>query len=155
MKRPPKADEDADVLMQEAVQSAFGVTAKKETNQLSAFVLKANETNAPGLSASPTKGMSSRTRPGSIEGVGISIAAIASFLEGALKTPVIDETGLTNRYGYDVSLKWKQESWDKPNLQGLRKAVQEQLGLELVPTKRPIEIFVISRVEKKKEMKKQ
>ena len=145
---PPKAGADADALMQEAVRSAFGLTAKRETNQLSALVLKVKDTNAPDLRASPTRGMSSRTGLASMEGVGVSIAAVATFLENALKIPVVDETGLTNRYGYDVSLKWKQESWDKPNLEGLEKAVQGQLGLELLPEQRPVELLVIEQAEK-------
>ena len=76
---------------------------------------------------------------------------LVSLLENALKTPVVDETGLTNRY--DVSLEWKQASWDKPDLEAVKKAVRKQLGLELVPGERPIEVLVIDRVKKNEEAK--
>jgi len=145
--QPRDSDADPDALMQEAVKLAFGLTAKRETNQVNASVLKVKETNAPGLTASPTKAMAWNSRPGSMGGVGVSIQSIASFLENELETPVVDETGLTNNYGYDVSLKWEQKSPGKPNLEVLKKALREQLGLELVSDQRPIEMLVVGRIE--------
>jgi uncharacterized protein (TIGR03435 family) len=152
--QPRDSDTDPDTLMQEAVKLAFGLTAKRQTNQMNAFVLKVQKTNAPGLIASPTKSMSWHSGLGSMGGVGVSIQSIASFLESALKTPVVDETGLTNSYGYDVSLEWEQESWNKPNPDALKKAVREQLGLELVPDRRPIEMLVIEQMKKNEPEKK-
>jgi uncharacterized protein (TIGR03435 family) len=152
---PSKADGAVNTLLQAAVKSAFGLTAEKQTNQVNAFILKVKNSNAPDLMASPTRGMSLSTGlasdRASVEGVGVSIAAVASFLEDRLETPVIDETGLTNRY--DISLNWQQKSWDKPNLEGLQQAVQEQLGLELIPEKRPVEVLVINQVEKREGLK--
>ena len=145
--QPRTSSADPNALMQEAVKLTFGLTAKPETNQMNAFVL-IKKTDAPGLTAPPTKAMSWHSGPGSMGGIGVSIKSIASFLEDMLKTPIVDETGLTNNYGYDVSLEWEQETWDKPNPEGLKKAVRDQLGLELVPDWRPIEMLVIGRAEK-------
>jgi uncharacterized protein (TIGR03435 family) len=149
--QPRGSDADPGVLMQEAVKSTFGLTGKWETNQVNAFVLKLKDTNAPDLTASPTKGVHLSTGlssgVASVWGVGVSSATIASFLEDRLEVPVIDETGLTNRYGYDVSLEWKQKSWDKPNLETLKRALTEQLGLELISERLPVEVLVIDRVK--------
>ncbi len=146
--QPRGSEAEPDALMQEAVKLAFGLTAKWETNQMDAFVLRVRATNAPGLTASPTKNMAWNSGPGSMSGVGVSSQAIASFLENELETPVVDETGLTNNYGYDVSLKWDQKSPGKPNLEVLKKVLREQLGLELVSDQRPIEILAVERVKK-------
>src|SRR5208282_1143808 len=49
--QPRDSDADPAALMQEAVKLTFGLTAKWETNQVNAFVLKVKETNTPGLTA--------------------------------------------------------------------------------------------------------
>jgi uncharacterized protein (TIGR03435 family) len=76
--------------------------------------------------------------------VNTPIRSVARSLEGQLKKPVLDKTGLTNRY--DVQLKWKQEGREvAPEV--LIEAVRNQLGLELKPAKRPVELIVLE-VEK-------
>lgn len=62
---------------------------------------------------------------------------------------VIDQTGLNGKY--DFTLKWSSEfaatgqPSDEPSL---LTAIQEQLGLKLVPTKGPVEVIVIDHIEK-------
>jgi uncharacterized protein (TIGR03435 family) len=147
---PPKAGEDMDKLLQMAVESAFGLKAEKQTNRTNAFRLKVKQSDAPGLVASVTGGTSLSTSlvsgRASVRGVAAPIATIASILEDRLQTPVIDETGLTNRY--DFSLEWKQESWLKPALEALKQAVMDQLGLELVADRCPVEVLAINPVGK-------
>ncbi len=63
--------------------------------------------------------------------------------------PVLDATGLTGRYAVKVSW-YRQRPVDDP-LPGptIFQAVQDQLGLTLQPTKGPVEMVVIDRLEKK------
>ena len=61
-----------------------------------------------------------------------------------MKKPVIDKTGLTNRY--DLQLKWEQEG-SNVVAEVLIEAVRNQLGLELTPAKRSMELVVVE-VEK-------
>lgn len=144
---PHNSDVDPEVLMQEAVKMAFGLAVRRETNQVNAFVLNVVQTNAPGLTPSPTRNVSFNSRLGSIAGVGISSRKIASVLETLLNTPVVDETRLTNDFGYDISLKWEQKWPQKPDPDILKKAVREQLGLELVLEQRPIEMLVVEKAK--------
>ncbi len=141
----PGTEENVSALLQQALKSAFGLTGKKETKEMDVMLLKAKKPNAPGLAVSPTEGGAARYGPGIVEGTELSLADVASALERGLNKPVLDETGLTNRY--DVSLKWEQKSWDNPNPDGLMKAVREQLGLELVPDKRLVELLVVERAK--------
>jgi uncharacterized protein (TIGR03435 family) len=64
-------------------------------------------------------------------------------LESILEQPVVDETELNGQY--DLQLKWDQQDDKRLNAQALIKSVREQLGLELTPAKRSIEVLVLER----------
>jgi uncharacterized protein (TIGR03435 family) len=76
--------------------------------------------------------------------------------------PVVDQTGLHDRYDFD--LKWtpdesqsycpsdRARSSDDPNAPpDLYTAIREQLGLNLIRTKAPVQVMVIDHVEKPSE----
>jgi uncharacterized protein (TIGR03435 family) len=78
--------------------------------------------------------------------------------DGFLDKPVVDQTGLSDRY--DFHLKWTSDesqtycpvepagSHDDPDAPpGIYTAFQEQLGLKLVPTKAPFQVMVIDDIE--------
>ena len=82
-----------------------------------------------------------------------------------LDRPVIDQTGLTDRY--DFTLNWRPDEFQFPRasaaqraaavaagadaLPDLFTAVQEQLGLKLEATKAPADVLVIDKVSKPSE----
>lgn len=88
-----------------------------------------------------------------------SIADVAKGMQEAfMDKPVVDQTGLHDRYDFD--LKWTPDetqsycpvdpahSRDDPKAPpGLYTAIQEQIGLKLVPTKAPVQVMVIDHVE--------
>ena len=86
-----------------------------------------------------------------------SIADFAKGLQDAfLDRPVVDETGLKDRY--DFVLKWTADdsqnycpagsgSTDPNAPPGLFTAFEEQLGLKLTATKAPIPVMVIEHIE--------
>jgi uncharacterized protein (TIGR03435 family) len=88
-----------------------------------------------------------------------SVADIAGGMQEAfMDKPVVDQTGLHDRYDFD--LKWTPDelqsycpvdpahSRDDPNASpGLYTAIQEQIGLKLVTTKAPVQVMVIDHVE--------
>jgi uncharacterized protein (TIGR03435 family) len=62
--------------------------------------------------------------------------------------PLVDQTGLSGRY--DINLCYTPDELQNTDLNappGLFTSIQDQLGLKLVPTKAPIEVFVIDHVE--------
>jgi uncharacterized protein (TIGR03435 family) len=146
--QPRGATDRSSALLQEALESAFGLTGRNETNDVPVLLLKVKTPNAPGLVVSPTPSGSFRYGPGDIEGMNVSTEALAGALENSLKRPVIDETGLTNRY--DVTLKWDEKSADEPNREGLLQALREQLGLDLEPATRPTVQVRIEQVKGKR-----
>ena len=73
-------------------------------------------------------------------------------LQYYLQVPVVNRTGLAGRF--DVDLTWDDEmKWDGTgryyfsNPDGLKQVVLDQLGLELVPSREPIEMLVVEKVK--------
>jgi uncharacterized protein (TIGR03435 family) len=88
-----------------------------------------------------------------------TMAEFASLLQRSpLDRPVMDQTGLTGRYDFDLEFAPDESLWggilprpenaDKP---GLFEAVREQLGLRLEATKGPVDAIVIDRIERPSE----
>lgn len=86
--------------------------------------------------------------PGRYEGTGVRISSLASQLSNALDKPVNDTTGLTALY--DIKLHYRPEdtATDSSDAPSIFSAVQEQLGLRLVPGKGPVETLVIDSAQK-------
>jgi uncharacterized protein (TIGR03435 family) len=79
---------------------------------------------------------------------GVSMKSFEETLSYQVHRTVIDKTGLAEKY--DLALKWTPE--DSPDtsadaLPGIFTALQEQLGLKLVPAKGPVETLVVDHVE--------
>lgn len=79
---------------------------------------------------------------------GITMASLASSLEGQVHRPVIDKTGLVGNY--DVAMKWSSDTVPSSEANpgpSIFTALQEQLGLKLRPAKGPVETLVVDHVE--------
>jgi uncharacterized protein (TIGR03435 family) len=66
-------------------------------------------------------------------------------LELYLGTPVVDRTGLAG--GFDMDVKWNDTDKANRNVDGLKQALLDQLGLELVPARETIEMLVVERAK--------
>jgi uncharacterized protein (TIGR03435 family) len=72
----------------------------------------------------------------------------------AFDRPLVDTTGLTGLYNYDVTVKQGSRG-DTPEEQSantmlmLAAGLESSLGLKLVSAKRPVEVIVIDRINKK------
>jgi uncharacterized protein (TIGR03435 family) len=78
----------------------------------------------------------------------IPMRSLASSLAGQVHRTVIDKTGLQGNY--DLALKWSDD--DAPDAQtdaapSIFTALQEQLGLKLLPAKGPVETLVVDHAE--------
>jgi uncharacterized protein (TIGR03435 family) len=124
----------------QAIQATFGLTVKRETRPVKVLVLKANAASAEKLARSTNDGRNELYGWNSIVGLNRSLGSFAGGLENAAGQPVIDETGLTNLYSFDVQ--WDQQDARHPNPKGMAAAV-EKLGLQLTPDKRPMELVIV------------
>ncbi len=122
--------------------------ARRETIDTNVLLLVVSNRNAQGLKPSVTA--SSLNNRGHFSGSDGhyhyegTLSVVAGFCEDVSKIPVIDQTGLTNNF--DVDFKWQpqkgESEWD-----GARRAIRDQLGLELVPTNMPIEMLVVEKAK--------
>ena len=72
-------------------------------------------------------------------------------LQGLVDRPVVDRTGLTGTYDFDLRFAAAglgAASPDAPNLPSIFTAIQEQLGLKLETSRGPVEMVVIDSVER-------
>lgn len=135
--------EAARSLLQATLTSALGLTLRREPRELEAYRLlvppdgthKLTPTvmephaGAHGGSGTDAAGMMNYTLSNQ------TVAALCETLGSLLGCPVLDETRLEGRF--DVLLVWKYGEREE-----LRKAVREQLGLELQPTKHTVEMLI-------------
>lgn len=86
--------------------------------------------------------------PGRYDGTGVAVRGLASQLSNAVSKPVRDATGLTGFY--DITLRYRPEeaTSDSTDAPSIFTAVQDQLGLRLVPSRGPVETLVVDSAEK-------
>jgi uncharacterized protein (TIGR03435 family) len=128
--------------LRRAVENTFGLTARRETREMDVFVLTSGTQPAEHLSPTRSTGSSSSSSGGgSLNGVNLGIESIAASLEGFLGKPVVDETRLTNHY--DFQLLWDETGPEDAKPGRIAAGVREQLGLEVTPARRRIEVLVV------------
>lgn len=81
--------------------------------------------------------------------IGQGLAGLTSQLSGRLGHPVVDKTGLTGKYDFNVE--FSPESNVRAGLDALpdlATAVQQQLGLRLEKGKAMLDVIVVDKAEK-------
>ena len=88
------------------LRSVFGLEVGSMNAEREVYELSAGPTNGPGLEISgPDASGAGSEQPDGLRLSRTTMAELAGFLENRLHKPVIDESGLTNRY--EVRLRWK------------------------------------------------
>lgn len=134
------------------IESQYGLVGHRETREMDVMLLKVRRPNAPGLkpSAAPNSPSVSFWGLGHLRRSSGPIPYIVFDIQQNLQIPVVDQTGLTGRYDYDIKwddeLKWDDAGqWYYANTNGLKQALLDQLGLELVPGREPVEVVVVEK----------
>lgn len=142
----PSGNEEA---LKNEIKRKFGLVGRREMRDTDVLLLEVQNPNAMGLQSSdphrlePHSAGSSRSGAGYFTSRNQTLSGLAWFLESHFKVPIIDQTGLTNRF--DIDLNWDETDYRHPNLDGLKRALLDQLGLELVPTNMPVEMLVVEK----------
>jgi uncharacterized protein (TIGR03435 family) len=150
--------------IQNLLADRFSLTIHRETKEMPVYELVVAKggprlTPAPPDDGKGPRGM--RMRPGAFEGMGATLPMLAQTLSDATSRKVIDKTGITGNYNFQLD--WtptpgqmvpppgpENESLPQPDPSGpsIFTAVEEQLGLKLQATKGPVEVIVVDRAEK-------
>ncbi len=150
-------------MLQKLLEDRFQVTVRREQKEMPVYALVPAK---GGVKIHPVEGEGGRIgmSRGALTGEKIPIQMLARSLAQMVGRPVVDQSGLTGNY--DFTLRYTPEigqggpvavpggtpppetSGDGPSI---FTALQEQLGLRLDSQKAPVEVLVISRVEKPSE----
>jgi uncharacterized protein (TIGR03435 family) len=141
------------VLLQPVLTDRFQLKFHLETKQLPVYSLIVVKTGVkfakspPGDSTEPQF----RMKEGHLNCQRLPMSILTQWLTLHVGRKVIDNTGLTDKY--DIALEWSPDTSASEVGSGpsLFTAIQEQLGLKLVPDKGPVETFVIDHVERPSE----
>ena len=139
--------------LQEELKRKLHVVGRLEQRKTDVLVLKVANSHVDGFKpANSLRGIMKQPKStatmsghGLFVGFDQSISTLTRNLESRFKIPVIDQTDLSKRY--DFCLTWDEKDRDQLNPAGLRQALLDQLGLELVPTNIPIEMLIVERVK--------
>jgi uncharacterized protein (TIGR03435 family) len=134
------------------IERKYGLVGRRETREMDALLLRVRRPDAPGLKpAAPPFGPSlSFWSVGHLRRSNGPIRFFVNDIQQYLQIPVVDQTGLTGRYDYDIQwddeLKWDDAGqWYYANTNGMKQALLDQLGLELVPGRAPVEVLVVEK----------
>jgi uncharacterized protein (TIGR03435 family) len=121
------------------VEEQFKVKGHNETRQVDVLQLRVARRNAPGLK-STTVHNGSDYNFGRLAFMGQPMSELVNMLEQYFQIPVIDRTGLTGEWDFTVT--WN-EAPDRRNPDGLKQAILDKIGLELVPGHEEVEMLVL------------
>lgn len=129
---------DLTTLLRNVLPGAFRVKINRETRETDVWILKAPNGKPDALQISATSGSRSSSSRGVLKVTGGSLSGLASSVQSALNENVVDETGLTDRYDYELA-------WDHNNPKSILDSVK-QFGLSVERGRRPVEFLLVEKV---------
>lgn len=133
---PPRHADQLRPLMQNALAATAGIQARWETRSVDVLVLQ----GLPGkLRESPRDLPASRPAsltPGHLSGDGAELDKLRQQIEAVVDKPVIVERPASMKVQYELD-------WDVTRPGSFAAALRDQLGLELKPEQRELEILVV------------
>ena len=143
---------DSGIVMQAELKRQLGFVGHRETKDMDVLVLKVRQPHAPGLKPPLIGRYADTINTGHYHCDNSPISSdsgwypgITRFLEDDFGMPVIDQTGLTRNFCID--LRWNETGNVDADHEALKQALLDQLGLELVPGRQPIEMLVVEKAK--------
>jgi uncharacterized protein (TIGR03435 family) len=140
--------QDVSIALQNEIRKKFGLAGHREMQNTDVLLLAVKNPNANGLRIHDSQTPGSQFNAGEFGKFSIvnrPLDELTDYLVNDFQIPVINGTGINSNV--DVTLNWNRKDWEHPNLDGLKQALADQLGLELVPTNMPIEMLLVERLK--------
>jgi uncharacterized protein (TIGR03435 family) len=151
----PAREDQLKLMMQTLLADRFKLTFHRENRQTKGYSLTTAKAG-PKLQKSPedAKAAIQNTATGFVA-TSTTMAELAAFLAGPLRTSVLDQTNLPSRYNFAIDFtpyltEDRQAMKLNPGMVILP-ALQDELGLKLELRKTDVEMFVVDHVEKPSE----
>ncbi|HEX5045753.1 MAG TPA: TIGR03435 family protein [Gammaproteobacteria bacterium] len=122
------------------LEQRFGLVIHRDAKVMPALALVGG---GQGLTLGSRNAPLLRSSADQLEGLGVSMDSLANYLGGVFKTPVLNQTNLTERY--DFRLEWPMDAAGADQAR-LRQLLEERLGLRLLAVEQPVERIVVDRV---------
>jgi|tagenome__1003787_1003787.scaffolds.fasta_scaffold20861076_2 uncharacterized protein (TIGR03435 family) len=173
-KLPQGAGEPSDAqiraMLKHLLRIRFGFAAHIEKRELTVYAITLGKDGPAGIKMAKSKTNATRIGAqglGRMTASGFTMAGFAAQMQfRVLDRPVVDQTGLTDRY--DFTLNWEPDEFQFPSLTAVQReywaskaradglpdlftAFQQQLGLKLIATKAAVDVVVIDRVSRPSE----
>jgi uncharacterized protein (TIGR03435 family) len=136
------------LMLQAMLADRFALKAHRESRELPIYVLTVAK-DGPKLkkTAPDDLGGNANYASGKITAHQISIQALAANLSFTVGRVVVNKTGLEG--GYDFTLDYAPDGADASDTRpSIFAALEEQLGLKLVPDKGPVDMVVVDHIER-------
>jgi uncharacterized protein (TIGR03435 family) len=137
-------------MMQTVFAERFGLKAHMETREMPAYALVVAKSGSK-LKESPGTTRASSQFGGStgeIKWANSPLTDLKFVLAQETGRPVVDKTGLTGKYDFVLQYTPADHAaTDESGKPSIFTALEEQLGLKLVPTKQPVEVLVVDSME--------
>jgi uncharacterized protein (TIGR03435 family) len=131
--------------LQKLLEERFQLAVHRQTKEGSGYALVAAK-SGPKLQESKGDAPHAYILKGGLNLQNSSIDDLAGTLKRPAGRPVVNETGIKGRF--DIKLDYVPEGAANSDRPSLFTALQEQLGLQLVTRKVPVEMLAIDRVER-------
>jgi uncharacterized protein (TIGR03435 family) len=138
---------DPEQHLQSAIRHKLGYTADVETRDTPVMALKVEDPNSQAMKVSTAEREDITPKNGRLYFTHVRLSVVTDGLEGMLKTPVVDKTGMTNFY--DFSLLWDSKTAQKIQSGTLDEETGRKIltgwGLGLEPDTASIEMLVVKK----------
>jgi len=134
--------------LQRELKAKLGLVGHREMTNMDVLLLRVVTPNAPGLKQAIFDKDDSWWSAGAYHTSSRPIdngdfQSFACFVTDYFGKPVIDQTGLGSQR-FAIEFRWKEKKW-RENPDGMKQAMREKLGFEVVPTNMPMEMLVIEK----------
>jgi uncharacterized protein (TIGR03435 family) len=159
----PVSDDELRQMFQTLLEDRFKLKIHRETREMTAYNLvvakggaKLKHADPDGevtLDGQPIEQGNSLSAYGAdggthLLGKSASMERLVYALSGRLHAPVVDKTGLTGPFDYNIVFSREDNPSDTGGPPALITALQEEMGLRLEKTKSQVDIIVVDHVEK-------
>ena len=146
------------VMIQSMLADRFKLVVHRETKELPVYTLTVAKSGPKMQAAKDNEKTYGSWVGGRLICIRFNILGLINILSSTLGNPVVDKTGLTGLY--DFNLEYTDPRFQRPGNAGqpladsppdIFGAVQEQLGLKLDAKKAPVEVLVVDHAERASE----
>jgi len=128
----------------EMLRTNLGIAVQLTNRPMNVYVMRLVSTNVPGLRLATKPGGGGQVA-GGFQLRCSDMDSIASFFEIYSDKPLVNETKALGDWGVDI--KWKMSAAElrsgQPDFSRVIKAARDQVGLEIKPAKRTVQVLVV------------